>query len=129
MPPFCQTIFGAILRNKHFANHFPFVWFETREMEYKEQTLFIEIYWSLVRLVHFMTFTILNSTQHLNNLYRFMDLMFVLEWIKSVIGCALYIFHLSSWSSQLKQRKHFVGPVVGRSETKWVDYYFNFDLL
>ena len=24
-----------------------------------------------------------------------MDLVFVLKWIKSVIGCALYIFHLS----------------------------------
>ena len=24
-----------------------------------------------------------------------MDLVFVLKWVKSVIGCALYIFHLS----------------------------------
>ena len=28
-----------------------------------------------------------------------MDLEFILKWIKSVIGCALYIFHLSGWKS------------------------------
>ena len=59
---------------------------------------FIEIYWSLVSLAHFITFTLLCffiSTQHLNTLYMMMDLVFVLKWVKSVIGWVLFIFHLS----------------------------------
>ena len=26
-----------------------------------------------------------------------MDLVFVLKWVKSVIGCMLYMFHLTGW--------------------------------
>ena len=37
---------------------------------------------------------IFNSTQHLNTLQIPVDLVFVLKWVKCVIGCALYIFHL-----------------------------------
>ena len=56
----------------------------SREMEYIECSSFIEIYWSLVSLAHFMIFMIFKYTQHLNTLYMPMGLLFVLKWVKSV---------------------------------------------
>ena len=58
-------------------------------MEYKEFVSFIEIYWSLVSLADSMTFTIFDTL---------LDLVIVLKWIKNVIGCVLYIFHLYGWT-------------------------------
>ena len=60
-----------------------------REMKYREHASFIEIFWYLVSLAHFMTFTLfrfIKSTQHLNTVWMPIDLVFGLKWVKSVIG-------------------------------------------
>ena len=53
---------------------------------------------SLVSLAHFITFTLfwfLNSTQHLSTLYMLMDLVFVLIWVKIIVGWTLSIYSIS----------------------------------
>ena len=47
------TVFYAARLNKPFSTQL-----KIREMEYIEHSSFIEMYWSLVSLPHFMTFTI-----------------------------------------------------------------------
>ena len=46
--------------------------------------------WSQVSLPHFITFTMF--------WFLSMVLVFVLIWVKSVLRCQLYIFHLCGWS-------------------------------
>ena len=79
-----------------------------REIKQIEHASFIEIFWYLVSLAHFMTFTLFRffkSTQHLNTLQMPIDLVFGLKWGKSVIGCTPYIFHLS-WQNRI----NFLSP-------------------
>ena len=66
-------------------------------------------------------FYVFISTQHLNALQMTMDLVFVLKWVESVIGCVLYIFHhsvesqLPDWdSSENKCRRPRPMELYGR---------------
>ena len=56
--------------------------------------------WALVRLAISWRnkFWFFKSPQHLNTLEMQMDLVFVLKWVKSIIKCVLFIFHLSDLS-------------------------------
>ena len=69
-------------------------------MEYIEHASFIEIYWSLVSLSHLMTFTIFWFLKAHNILTLCRCQWIVLKWVKSVIVCTLYIFHLSGLFTQ-----------------------------
>ena len=68
-----------------------------REMEYTEHALFIEIYCLELAqpISYFHNVLFFKSTQHHYSLQMPMVLVFVLKWVKCVLRCPLYIFHLS----------------------------------
>ena len=78
-----------------------------REMEYIERTSFVEIYGlNIAQPISLLTnFRFFKSTQHPNTLHVPMVLVVFFIWVKSVLRCALYIFHLSGSLPQIMNLK------------------------